>query len=329
MIGEIPAGSPALLRPRTREALRIFTGAPLPANADTVVMQEKVTRDGDEIRIDDPLLKPGSNVRLRGSQTKKGDIALNAGTLLTPGAIGFLAGLGITHVPVRAKPKVTLLITGKELAAPGSALLPGQVYESNSFTLIAALREWNIEPILFFRSDDEEALITGYLFQGIEQGDLVIVTGGISVGDYDLVHQSMLNCGVEPLFYKVKQKPGKPLFCGKKDQTLLFGLPGNPAAVLTCFHEYIVPALRIMSGKTNTAASTVHRMLSAGFSKREGLTYFMKGKLEGETVVPLDAQESYQMNSFAAANCLIVLEEQKTRYEKGELVVVHLFNDRF
>lgn len=325
VIGEIPAGSPALFHPQAGEALRIFTGAPLPPGTDTVVMQEKVTLQGKELLIEDPALKSGSNVRLRGSQTRAGALALDAGALLTPGAIGFLAGLGVTHVSVRARPKVALLITGKELAPPGAALQAGQVYESNSFTLTAALKEWGITPELVFRSDDDETAITEYLRRGIEHCDLIIATGGISVGDYDLVKKSMENCGVESLFYKVKQKPGKPIFCGHKGPALLFGLPGNPGAVLTCFQEYIVPALRIMTGRAATGSHSIQCQLSAGFTKREGLTYFLKGRVEGSTVVPLDAQESYQMNSFALANALIVLEEDKTRYEKGDLVEVHPF----
>ncbi|MDO8366072.1 MAG: molybdopterin molybdotransferase MoeA [Saprospiraceae bacterium] len=325
VIGEIPAGKQAALRPAPGEAMRIFTGAPVPEGTDTVVMQEKVRIKGDQIWIDDFLLKKGSNVRPCGSQTRQGETALSPGTHLNPAAIGFLAGLGVTTVQVWSKPKVCLIITGKELAPPGAVLKPGQVYESNSFALIAALQELNIQPTLVFRSDDDERLITNYLATGIEQCDLVIVTGGISVGDYDLVKKSMDNCQVKTVFYKVKQKPGKPLFFGKHPQKLLFGLPGNPSAVLTCFYEYIVPAIEKMSGKIGPSRRMTKKTLTAAFSKRPGLTYFLKGKINGDEVVPLHAQESYQMSSFALADCLIVLEENRTNYEKGEMVEVHLF----
>lgn len=325
VIGEIPAGAPTALLPTFNEALRIFTGAPVPDGTDTVVMQEKVDSGGTEIRINDPLLKKGSNVRLHGSQTKQGDIALDAGTLLNPAAIGFLAGLGVSTVQVWAKPSVCLIITGKELAPPGSTLGPGQVYESNSFALTAALQTLNIHPKMVFRIDDDEALITACLTQGMAECDLVIVTGGISVGDYDLVKKSMEQCGVDTIFYKVKQKPGKPLFFGQKDKTLLFGLPGNPAAVLTCFYEYITLAIRKMTGHLTPEPGSMQRTLTEGFHKKAGLTYLLKGKLQGDHVVPLDAQESYMMNSFAAADCLILLEEEKTSYQKGDRVVVHPF----
>jgi molybdopterin molybdotransferase len=325
VMGEIAAGGQATVRLAPGEAMRIFTGAPVPPGADTVVMQEKIRRDGDQLWIDDLLLKKGGNVRPQSSQTKKGATALHAGTPLTPAAIGLLAGLGITHVRVHAKPRIALLITGSELAAPGTALVGGQVFESNSFTLIAALQDLNIQPTLVYRSPDDEVQITAHLRSGIEQCDLVIATGGISVGDYDLVKKSMDNCQVETVFYKVKQKPGKPLFFGKQGSTLLFGLPGNPSAVLTCFYEYIVPVLEKMGGNPGPSKRVAQKTLTEGFSKKAGLTYFLKGKVEGKEVAPLHAQESYQMSSYALADCLIVLEEDKTEYLKGETVSIHLF----
>ncbi|MBC7775454.1 MAG: molybdopterin molybdotransferase MoeA [Phycisphaerae bacterium] len=325
VIGEIPAGEQTAVKPAPGEAMRIFTGAPVPAGTDTVVMQEKVRVKGEQIWIEDFQLKKGGNVRPRGSQTRQGETALDAGTTLTPAAIGLLAGLGITHVKVWAKPRIGLIITGTELAPLGTELKGGQVYESNSFTLIAALLELKIQPTLVFRSDDDENQITTHLADGIERCDIVIATGGISVGDYDLVKKAMENCQVETVFYKVKQKPGKPLFFGRRGEKLLFGLPGNPSAVLTCFYEYIAPAIEKMMGKLGPSQRLTKKTLSEGFTKREGLTYFLKGKVTGNEVAPLHAQESYQMSSFALADCLIVLEEDRSAYEKGETVEVHLF----
>ena len=135
----------------------------------------------------------------------------------------------------------------------------------------------------------------------------------------------MDNCQVDTVFYKVKQKPGKPLFFGKCGPKLLFGLPGNPSAVLTCFYEYIVPVIEKMSGSLGPSKRVVQKTLSEGFNKKAGLTYFLKGKTEGSEVAPLHAQESYQMSSFVLADCLILLEEERTDYLKGEVVAVHLF----
>jgi len=324
VIGVAPAGVRSTQIPARGEALRIFTGAPVPDGADTVVIQERVIIVGDHIRIEDHLLQRGDNVRPRASQTGKGELALPVGAKLTPGAVGFLAGLGVETVRVWAKPRICLLITGTELAAPGSPLQPGQVYESNSFALVAALREMHIEPTLVFRTDDDESRITGYLKTAIETCDILIATGGISVGDHDLVKKAMENCDVETVFYKVKQRPGKPLFFGKKDKVLLFGLPGNPASVLTCFYEYVAPAIHQMTGGATLALRLQTRFLASDFSKKQGLTFFLKGRLAGDAALPLHAQESYRMNSFAAADCLIVLEEDRAEYRKGEVVEVHL-----
>ncbi|MFN0214482.1 MAG: gephyrin-like molybdotransferase Glp [Saprospiraceae bacterium] len=325
VIGEVPAGAEASVKPGPGEAMRIFTGAPVPEGSDTVVMQEKVRVSEGHIWIEDILLKKGGNVRPRGSQTKQGETALNAGITLSPAGIGLLAGLGITHVEVLAKPKICLIITGTELAPPGEQLIGGQVYESNSYTLIAALQDLNIQPALVFRSADDENQISAHISAGLDHCDLIIVTGGISVGDYDLVRKSMENCQVETIFYKVKQKPGKPLFFGKRGEKLLFGLPGNPSAVLTCFYEYIAPAIGKMTGKAGPVQRVEKRSLTESFTKRTGLTYFLKGKVQGNEVMPLHAQESYQMSSFALADCLIVLEEDKNACEKGEMVEVHFF----
>jgi molybdopterin molybdotransferase len=324
VVGAIPAGTypDRMLNPG--EAMRIFTGAPVPEGADTVVMQELVTTDGDQIRVEDRLLQRGGNVRPRASQTRKGDVAMPAGERLSPGAVGFLAGLGVEKVHVYARPRIALLITGNELAPPGSPLQPGQVYESNSFTLAAALRELRIEPAVVFRSEDDERRIAEYVQTALESCDMLLVTGGISVGDHDLVKKVLDACGVETMFYKVKQRPGKPLFFGKKGRTLVFGLPGNPASVLSCFFEYVVPALRQMTGGATPALAIQTRILAKDFSKKDGLTFFLKGKLDGNLVLPLHAQESYRMNSFAAADCLIVLEEHRTEYRAGEQVEVHI-----
>jgi len=322
--GAIPAGAYPSLPLNSGEAWRIFTGAPVPEGADTVVMQELVVAEGAHIRVEDPLLQHGGNVRPRASQTQKGEIAMPAGARLTPGAAGFLASLGVEKVRVRAKPRIALLITGNELAPPGSPLQPGQVYESNSVTLRAALQELRIEPALVFRSDDDENRITEYVRNALNTCDVVLVTGGISVGDHDFVKKALDGCGVETVFYKVKQRPGKPLFFGKKGRVLLFALPGNPASVLSCFYQYVAPALRQMTGGATPALQVQTRALAKDFTKKAGLTFFLKGRLDGEAVVPLHAQESYRMNSFAEADCLIELEEDRTEYRAGEVVAVHI-----
>jgi molybdopterin molybdotransferase len=149
------------------------------------------------------------------------------------------------------------------------------------------------------------------------------LTGGISVGDYDFVLQSATECGVEKLFHKIKQRPGKPLYFGKKENKLVFGLPGNPSSVLTCFYQYVIPALEKLS-KRKIELQSLQVPLAKAFQKNTGLTHFLKGFYDGKTAMPLDAQESYRLSSFAKANCLIQINEEITALKEGELVDVYL-----
>jgi molybdopterin molybdotransferase len=171
---------------------------------------------------------------------------------------------------------------------------------------------------------DEPEAVQKVLEQQVATSDLVLITGGISAGDYDYVAGALAQCGVEQLFHKVKQKPGKPLYFGKKGQILVFGLPGNPASVLTCFYEYVTVALQIQVGLPGSGLPVRHLPLAADCAKKGGLTHFLKGVCSGDEVMPLGAQESYRLRSFALSDCLIVLQEDKSLYKKGETVEVHL-----
>jgi molybdopterin molybdotransferase len=172
-------------------------------------------------------------------------------------------------------------------------------------------------------SDDNLEVLTGILKEALEQSDLVLLTGGVSVGDYDFVLEAAGKCGVSTLFHKVKQRPGKPLFFGKKEQKLVFGLPGNPSSVLSCFYQYVLPALQILS-KRNVTLQTTDVPLSKSFRKNASLTFFLKGFYNGASVSILDAQESYRLSSFARANCLVQINESVTECKEGELVQIHL-----
>ncbi len=322
--GQVPAGSIYNSAYLPGTAIRIYTGAPVPDGYDTVVMQEKTNVSGHTLVVTDVALQAGANIRLQASQTKKNEIALKAGATVTPGVAGLIAGIGINTVQVYPLPKVSVINTGNELAEPGTALQPGQVYESNSYSLHAALQTVGIVPQPVSRCPDVEEQIVKEVLLHIGQCNILILSGGVSVGDYDFVHTALGRCGVERIFHKVKQKPGKPLYFGIKNKTLVFGLPGNPAAVLSCFYEYIAPAIKKMSGHTVVQLSK-HMPIEMGYTKKSGLTHFLKGCLNGSSVLPLHAQESYLMNSFALANCIIQLDEEKTEFKAGDLVEVHPF----
>ena len=321
--GEIAAGDSFTTQLSTGTATRIFTGAAVPQGADTVVMQEKITIQNNFLTIDDKMLVPGSNVRLKGSDIKAGELAMQENSLLAPAAIGFLAGVGVSEVLVYPYPSISIIVTGNELQLPGNPLQHGQLYESNSFSLCAALKLMHFTEVQVYRVEDNLDKITKVLDECLQRSDIVFLTGGISVGDYDFVLQATAKCGVEKLFHKVKQRPGRPLFFGRKENKIVFGLPGNPASVLTCFYEYAEPALKKMSNlKSNI--KIVHVPLEDNFKKPAGLTHFLKGYYDGQTVKALHAQESYRLSSFAHANCFIKIEEEVTDCQKGELVEIHL-----
>jgi molybdopterin molybdotransferase len=321
--GEMAAGTSKPISLQPNEVARIFTGAPLPEGADTVVMQEKVRVVEGNLIIEDPLLQTGSNVRHKGAEVKAGALAMAANTYLSAAAIGFLAGIGLTEVPVFPSPAVSIILTGNELQQPGNPLAFGQVYEANSVMLTVALEKAGIRKLQILRAEDELQALQNILAKAMEESDLVLLTGGVSVGDYDFVVQATENCGVVRHFHKIKQKPGKPLFFGSKEQKIVFGLPGNPSSVLTCFYQYVLPAIEAMLIKPE-CIEEIRATLSHDYSKAPGLTHFLKARYENGRVTPLHAQESFRLHSFAQADCFIVLEEQHGDYKAGDQVKVHL-----
>jgi molybdopterin molybdotransferase len=320
---KIAAGDNHLHMISSKQAARIFTGAPLPQGADTVVMQEKVTVEDGKIFIRDNDLEKGNYLRKKGDEIRSGDLALEQKTVLTAAALGFLAGIGIAEIPVFPAPKVSIIITGNELQKPGKSLAFGEVYESNSVSLSAALQKAGIIDIDIFHARDELSFVQLALKNALEKSDVILLTGGISVGDYDFVLNATVQCGIEKHFHKIKQKPGKPLYFGTKDKKLIFGLPGNPASVLTCFYEYVLPALEKMMQKKNSIKIT-KAILENNYTKKSGMTHFLKGFYQDEKVVILESQASFQLKSFAQANCLLVMDEEMENVKQGNMVEVHL-----
>ncbi|MDP3469333.1 MAG: molybdopterin molybdotransferase MoeA [Daejeonella sp.] len=308
---------------QAQNTCRIFTGAAVPPGADTVVMQEKVDILDGKLIIKDSNILAGQNVRIQGSEAKKGELALEKGSLLNAAAIGFLAGLGIHELMVYPMPTISIILTGNELQQPGLPLSYGQVYESNSYALRAAIREMGILNVDVFSAEDDLKILTEVLAIAMQQSDLVLLTGGVSVGDYDFVIRAAEANGVEQVFHKIRQKPGKPIYFGKKGDRYIFGLPGNPASVLTCFYEYVYPAIELLS-KREKDLIRMNAILETDIKKSAGLTQFLKAYFDGKTVKDLKAQESFRLSSFAKANCLIKLDEDRIEYKAGEEVEIHL-----
>jgi len=321
--GEVPAGAPELFLLQGNQAMRIFTGAPVPLGADTVVMQEKIQENNGLLHILDDQLKAGNNVRLKGSEIKAGELVLSKGQKLTPAAVGFLATTGVAEVMVYPTPVMSIIVTGNELQQPGKPLQHGQVYECNSFQLRAALQGLQIGEVPVFEAKDDPKTLKDTFQYALDNSDVVLLTGGVSVGNYDFVPEAAAACGVTTLFHKLKQRPGKPLYVGIKGNKWVFGLPGNPSSVLTCFYEYVITALEQLM-QLPPVLKTIQVPIAKPYTKTAVLTFFLKGFYDEQTVVPLDAQESYRLRSFAMANCLLCLPEEKMEFNEGEMVEVHL-----
>ena len=321
--GIVAAGSAEDQRLQPQNAIRIFTGAAIPAGADTVVMQEKVRVSNGKLYIEDTNISQGLNFRLQGSEIHSGDLALEKNSILTPAALGFLAGVGIDELNVYPVPTISIILTGNELKNPGIPLKHGEVYEANSYALIAALKKISIDKVNILSSEDTLEILTHVLGDALKKSDVVLLTGGVSVGDYDFVIRAAAANGIQQIFHKVKQKPGKPLYFGKLGKISVFGLPGNPASVLSCFYEYVLPSLGAMSMR-DIGLKSLEVPLKTALKKPSGLTQFLKGFYDGNSVSDLNAQESFRLSSFAKANCLIKLDEEKTEIEMNELVEIHL-----
>ena len=317
VVGEIKAGDSQnpILKPG--EAVRIFTGAPVPDSSDAVIMQEKTIRNEHLLNLQEEPLSQ-SNIRPLGEQIKKKEIALKKGTILSPAAIGFLTTLGISKVTTCKKPSVGIIVTGSELVKPGNPLKYGQIYESNGMMLSAALQKAAYNDHQLFKvSDDYEATLK-LIKQVFLDKDLLLISGGISVGDYDFVGRALEELKVEQLFYKIKQKPGKPLFFGKKENKFVFALPGNPAAALSCFYIYVMRCMAILSGNKEFEPTKTEAISSFEYVKKGNRAQFLKAHFSNGNVQILDGQSSAMLHSFSIANALVYIDNETKEIKVGD-----------
>lgn len=319
VVDESKAGDSTNYALKPTEAVRIFTGALVPDHADTVIMQEHVERVDASIHIQ-KMPSQFANIRNIGEQIKTGDLALKKGTKLNEAAIGFLACLGITKVSIYKTPSVAILVTGNELQQPGSNLTLGKIYESNSVMLKSALQKAGIKTIEIIAVKDDYQATKTSIKNALEENDILLVSGGISVGDYDFVKEALLENGVEELFYKINQKPGKPLWFGKKQDTYVFALPGNPASALTCFYIYALPLLRKMCGFKNNHLQKVTAKSKSAIKNPSQKTLFLKAYLEDECVQILQGQSSAMLYTYAMSNVLICVDSETAEINIGDEV---------
>lgn len=323
LIGEVKAGDSYQPVLKKGEAVRIFTGAPVPDTANAVMIQEKVSTNGNTIQIEHQIVE-SINIRPLGEQVKHGDVALKKGTKLNPAAIGYLTSLGITEVSVYKKPSIALITTGNELIEAGQPLTYGKIYESNSTMLQNALYNLKFYEITLHKVEDDYEKTKSKLKDVIAQNDLVIVTGGISVGDYDFVGKALLELNTQSIFYKVKQKPGKPLFFGKKDDTLIFALPGNPAAALSCFYAYVYIAIQKMMNRNAIELPRINAKSESHFEKKGDRPQFLKAIYNEGKVEILEGQNSSMLQTFALSNALVFIPETVSTMDIGDDVEVIL-----
>ena len=313
------------------EALRIMTGAPMPAGADTVYPQELVERSGRAVRI--PAGTRGVNVRHRGEDVRSGTVVLPAGRVLRPQELGVAASLGLPQLLVRQKPRVAILSTGDEVAEPGDERKPGQIFDSNRFSLHGLVEaagghatDHGIVPDLY-------DVLHAKLRTAAATADIVLTSGGVSVGDYDLVKAVLQDAGGID-FWQVAMQPGRPLAVGRIGAAHFFGLPGNPVASMLTFHLFVRPALWKLAGRRDLFAPIFHAMAMEAMSKKPGRREFKRGILsyapgsgggrwEVRTTGP---QGSGILTSMTLANCFVVIEEERGDIAAGETVSVELFS---
>lgn len=322
LVGEVKAGDAHQPLLQKGEALRIFTGAPVPDSANAIVIQEEVEVKEDQIAVRyDPQKR--QNIRPLGEQVKEGEVALKRGTKLTPAAIGYLSSLGIAEVSVHKKPAIAIVTTGNELIEPGEPLTYGKIYESNSAMLKSALLSPGFENISIHRVKDKYEDTYNKLKEVVAENDLVIISGGISVGDYDFVGKALEELDIEQIFYKVNQKPGKPLFFGKNEDTVLFALPGNPAAALTCFYIYVYLAVQKMAGLDHDLKK-VAAVSTSNFIKKGDRPQFLKAIYSEGKVTILEGQSSAMLQTFAVANALVKMHGDREEIKINDTVEVIL-----
>jgi molybdopterin molybdotransferase len=330
VVGDLAAGA-VFDRPlRAGQALRIMTGAPMPAGADTVYPQEVVERAGDRVRVG--LIDKGVNVRMRAEDVGAGGIVIERGTVLRPQEIGLITSLGIWQVSVHRRPRVALLSTGDEVVEPGTPRRPGQIYDANRFTLRGSVEQCGGDVLDLGIVPDARDELSARLREAAAMADVVLTSGGVSVGAYDLVKDVLAELGTID-FWQVAMQPGRPLAYGRIGDTTFFGLPGNPVASLLAFMLFVRPALWKLGGRRRLFPPTWQARTLEPLRKRAGRREFKRGVLAyhdgGWQVRTTGPQGSGILSSMVAGNCLIVLEEERGDVAAGEPVTVEPFAESF
>ena len=303
VIGEQPAGPDRKLRVSDGEAVRIFTGAPLPQRADAVVMQEDVTREGTDIRVNVDV-GAGEFVRRRGCDLAEGQMILAKGERIGVPTVALLASQGFADVIVGGEATAAVISTGDELVEPGDELQPGQIYDSNSILLNALLLRCGLSATAVEHCRDDRQSLGNAIKRGMKN-HVLIISGGVSVGEHDLVQEALRKLGAKIEIWRVAVKPGKPFLFGEVGECFVFGLPGNPVSAFVTFLQFVRPAILRMMGAANLDLLRVPAKLAVGLTNDGDRAHYIRGKLEHEKFTPTGRQESHALFGLSQANALL------------------------
>ena len=324
VVANIAAGDFSNLQLQEGECARVFTGSPIPAGADAVVMQEDAKADSAAITLTQTI-QTGEGVRYQGEEAKAGQLIFESGTLISPPVLGVLSELGIARANVHKRPRVAIVGTGSELAAPGAELKPGQIYESNTTAISTAAQLSGANVISVTSVRDDLLPIKQAIENALSTSDVVITCGGVSVGDHDLVRQCCEELGVKEIFWRVAMRPGKPFYFGMSNKGQpVFGLPGNPVSALVTFFVLVRPAIRKMIGMAREEV-WLRARLAAPYHKRKGRTEFirLRQQVAAElSVVPVDGQGSHMLTGLAEAQYIGYLADFRDNFEPGDVIDV-------
>jgi molybdopterin molybdotransferase len=331
VVDEAPAGRPAGKSVGEGEAIKIFTGGVIPDGADAVVMVENTSGWGERFELKQ-VPAPGNNIRDAGEDTRKGDVILREGTEVGAPEIALAATQGYGALPVYRRPKVVVLSTGTELVEPGTrGLSPGEIFDSNSYAIVAAAREAGAEARRLYAASDEAEALRAAIEEALETADVVVTSGGVSVGEKDLVKSTMLDLGVEQVFWGVKFKPGKPLFYGTRGETRLFGLPGNPVSAMVCFDLFVRPALMEMMGREDRRRPRIAVFFERDIVNKFGRLHAMRVSLarteKGWLAESVGAQGSGLVSSLTKADALALIGPAAEGIPAGEPVEAIVLRD--